>query len=101
LTKRQAAILGGMVGLLVSTSILFLLWYDVGGILAIGDNTDPIDLMYIVWPSASMLTVGWRTTPHGIITTLISVAINCGMYGILAILLGTGISKAHTLWKSN
>jgi hypothetical protein len=51
-----------MVGLLVSTSILFLLWYDVGGILAIGDNTDPIDLMYIVWPSASMLTVGWRTT---------------------------------------
>jgi hypothetical protein len=100
-TMRQAAILGGIVGLLVSTSVLILLWYGVSGILAIGNNTDPIDLMYIVWPSALMLTVGWRTTPHGITTTLFSAAINGGMYGILAILLRTGLTKAWTLWKSN
>ena len=100
MTIRQSAILGVIVGLLISTAILILMWYGVGGILAIGNNTDPIDLMYIVWPSALMLTVGWRTTPHGIITTLISVIINCCVYGILAILLRIGISKANTLWKS-
>ncbi len=97
MTIRQAAILGGIVGLLVSTSVLILMWYGVSGILAIGNNTDP---RYIVWPSWLLLTVGWRTTPHGIIMTLISVTINCGMYAILAVLLRTGISKANTLWKS-
>lgn len=98
MTTRQAAILGGIVGLLVSTSVLILLFYGVSGVLSIGNDTD---LRYIVWPSWVMLTVGWRTTLRGIITTLISVAINCGMYGILAILLRTGISKIGALWKSN
>ncbi len=93
----RVAVIGASIGLIVSLAVLTLLWFGVLGILTV----DGIDLMRIVWPSSVMLTVGWRTTPHGIFTTLISVAINCGIYGTLAILLRTGIAKAGILWKSS
>ena len=96
MTTRAAALLGTSIGLIISFAVLTLLWFGVLGILTING----IDLMYIVWPSSIMLTVGWRSTPHGITTTIISVAINCGLYGIVGILLRAAIAKM-VLWKSN
>jgi len=97
LTTRIAAVVGVSIGLIVSFALLTLLWFGVAGILTV----DGIDLMRIFWPSSVMLTVGWRTTPHGIFMTFSSIAINCGIYGILAILTRTGIAKMGALWNSD
>jgi hypothetical protein len=93
LTTRQIAIVGGTVGLLVSGAVLVLLWFGVAGILA----TVHTDLMYLLWPSSLMLTVTWDKTLFGITLTVISVALNILMYGVIAILLQTVIKSR---WKS-
>jgi hypothetical protein len=81
------------VGLFVSGAVLVLIWFGVAGALAIGHT----DLMYLLWPS-SMLTVTWDKSLIGITLTVISVALNILMYGVIAILLDKAFRPS--LWKS-
>ncbi|MGA8301604.1 MAG: hypothetical protein WB817_19130 [Terriglobales bacterium] len=67
-------------GFCIALAVLSLLWFGVAGILNVGR----IDLMYILWPSSLMLTVGWHTTTRGIATAIMSVAINCLLYMAVA-----------------
>lgn len=83
MTSRQILLTGVMVGLCVSAAVLALLWFGVSGILVVRGT----DLMYVFWPSSLMLTVGWRSTVPGIMTTVASVAINCLLYMTLAYVL--------------
>jgi hypothetical protein len=76
MTTRQVLIVGGIVGLIVSSAVLALLWFGVAGVLYLGDT----NLMYIFWPSSMMLLVGWRSTIHGMMITATSIAINCLLY---------------------
>jgi hypothetical protein len=94
LTTRQVAIVGGTVGLFVSGAVLVLIWFGVAGALAIGHT----DLMYLLWPSSLMLTVTWDKSLIGITLTVISVAVNIVMYGVIAILLDKAFRLS--LWKS-
>jgi len=71
---------GALIGFFISLAVLTLLWFGVAGVLHLGQT----DLMYIFWPSSLMLTVGWRSTPHGIAMTIASVAINCVLYMTVA-----------------
>jgi hypothetical protein len=82
-TARQVALSGGVVGLVISGAILTLLALGVSGVLIVNG----IDLMYLLWPSSRMLTVGWRTTPTGITITALSVIVNCLLYLGIAMLL--------------
>jgi hypothetical protein len=83
LTVRRTIYAGTGLGLFVAVVVLTLLWFGVAGVLMLGG----IDLMYVVWPSSLMLTVGWRTTVAGIMTTAASVALNCLMYIAVLLLL--------------
>jgi hypothetical protein len=76
MTTRQVLIVGGIVGLLVSSAVLALLWFGVAGVLVIGK----IDLMYVCWPSSVMLVTGWRSTIPGMMITASSVVINGLLY---------------------
>jgi hypothetical protein len=95
LTTRLAAIVGGTVGLFVSGAVLVLIWFGVAGALAIGHT----DLMCLLWPSSLMLTVTWDKSLIGITLTVISVALNILMYGVIAILLDKAFRLS--LWKSD
>ena len=77
---RQVLIVGGIVGLLVSSVVLALIWFGVGGVLNVGGT----DLMYVFWPSSVMLVVGWRSTIPGVMITVSSVVINCLLYMAVA-----------------
>jgi hypothetical protein len=76
MTTRQALIVGGIVGLLVSSVVLALLWFGVSGVLIVGKT----DLMYVFWPASVMLLVGWHSTIHGMMITALAIAINCLLY---------------------
>jgi len=76
MTTRQVLIVGGIVGLLVSSAVLALLWFGVAGVLVVGK----IDLMFVFWPSSVMLITGWRTTIPGVMITASCVVINCLLY---------------------
>ena len=80
MATRDVLIVGGIVGLLVSSAVLALMWFGVAGVLYVGRT----DLMRIFWPSSVMLTTGWRTTLHGIGVTAVSVALNCLLYMVVA-----------------
>ena len=85
--SRLVAGLGAAIGLLVSGSVLALMWFGVSGVLRTGNT----DLMYVFWPSSVALVVGWRTTPLGIAITIVSVVTNCLMYSGIALLLRQGV----------
>ena len=76
MTTGQVLIVGGIVGLLVSSAVLALLWSGVAGVLVVGKT----DLMYVFWPASVMLTVGWCRTIPGLMITGSAVAINCLLY---------------------
>jgi len=95
MSTRVAALLGASIGLIISLAVLTLLWFGVLGVLTING----IDLMYIAWRSSIMLTTGWRSSPYGVSTTIISVALNSGLYGITGIVLRAVIAKMVVLWK--
>jgi hypothetical protein len=80
MTTRQVLIAGGIVGLLVSSAVLTLIWFGVAGVLNVGRT----DLMYVLWPSSVMLVGGWRSTIPGVMITASSVVINCLLYMALA-----------------
>jgi hypothetical protein len=48
MTTRQVLIVGGIVGLLVSSGVLALIWFGVAGVLGVGKT----DLMHVFWPSS-------------------------------------------------
>ena len=80
MTTRVVLSVGAIVGLLVSSAVLALMWFGVSGVLYVGHT----DLMRIFWPSSVILTIGWRTTLHGIGMTAVSVALNCLLYMAVA-----------------
>jgi hypothetical protein len=80
MTTRQVLIVGGIVGLIMSSAVVALIWFGVAGVLNVGHT----DLMYVLWPSSVMLVVGWRSTIPGVVITAMSVAINCLLYMTLA-----------------
>ena len=80
---KQVALVGVVVGLIVSASVLALIWFGVAGVLRSGHT----DLMLLLWPSSVMLVTGWRTTVPGILITISSIAMNCVMYAGIAVLL--------------
>jgi hypothetical protein len=80
MTTRQVLIVGGIVGLLVSSAVLALIWFGVAGVLVVGK----IDLMYVFWPASVMLVVGWYRTIPGMMITASAVAINCLLYMAVA-----------------
>ena len=83
MTAKQAIFAGVLMGFLVSCIVLALLWSGVAGVLIV----NKVDLMYLLWPSSLMLLVGWNRTVLGITVTLMSIAINCLLYGGAAYLL--------------
>ena len=83
MTTRQALIVGDIVGLLVSSVVLALLWFGVAGVLIVGKT----DLMYVFWPASVMLVVGWHSTIHGMMITALAIAINCLLYMVIAYVL--------------
>lgn len=80
MNMRVVLILGAIVGVLVSSAVLVLMWFDVSGVLNVGRT----DLMYLFWPSSALLVGGWRTTIPGITITVSAVAINCLLYMAVA-----------------
>ena len=79
MTGRQAAILGGGMGLTVSAVILALMWWGVSGVLFVSN----IDLASVFWPSFFLLTTRWHSSVHGAVITLCAIAINCVIYALL------------------
>jgi hypothetical protein len=80
MTTRHVLIVGGIVGLLVSSAVLALLWFGVAGVLVMGNT----HFMYVFWPSSVMLVTDWRSTIPGMMITASSVVINCLLYMALA-----------------
>ena len=93
MTARQTASLGGAVGLIVSGTVLALLWFfGVWSILRIGNT----DLRVLIWPSSVMLTAGWCCTIPGVLITISSVVINCLLYILIALGLRACIRLTRT-----
>jgi len=69
--------------MMVSVAVLALMWFGVAGVLRVGNT----DLIYVFWPSSVMLVLGWRSTIPGVMITISSVAINCLVYMVVAVLL--------------
>ena len=63
-------------GLATSGAVLTLMWFGVSGVL----HLNSIDLRRLFWPSWVMLLTTWRSTPHGVMTTIFAVVINCLLY---------------------
>jgi hypothetical protein len=77
MSTKQTAIIAGIAALIVSGTVLTLLWrYGIWEIVLPGKA----DLRLILWPSSIMITVGWCSTAAGIMTTISSIAINCLLY---------------------
>jgi hypothetical protein len=93
MTVRQTAVVGGTVGLIVSETVLVLLWrFGVWRLMRVAST----DLRVVVWPSSVILTAGWSSTLPGIITTISSIAINCLLYAAVALLLRACVRMIST-----
>jgi hypothetical protein len=93
MTRKRVSVIGGLIGLFICCGVLALIEFGVAGVLVVRGT----DLMYFVWPSAWMLTVTWRSTLLGAMITVVSVALNCAVYALIALLLRACI---HTLRKA-
>jgi len=84
MTVGRTVMLGAIAALVVSGTVLGLLWrFGVWEYMLFGHT----DLRVIFWPSSVMLTVAWCTTARGILITVFSVAINCFLYVGVALML--------------
>jgi hypothetical protein len=84
MSTKQTAIIASAVALTVCGIVLGLLWrYGIWEIMVLGKT----DVRVILWPSSIMITLGWCSTPAGIMTTISSIAINCLLYVGIALLL--------------
>lgn len=95
MTGRQAAILGGAVGLTVSAVILALVWSGVSGVLFVGS----VDLASVFWPSFFLLTTGWHSSVPGAVIILCALAINCLIYALLALALWAAARNISARWS--
>ena len=95
MTGRQAAILGGAVGLTVSAVILAVVWWGVSGILFVGN----VDLASVFWPSFFLLTTNWHSSVPGVAITLFAIAINCLIYALLALALWAAVRSIFARWS--
>ena len=77
--KRQVAVMGGGVGLIVS-SVLMVLIYFVG---------ISAKVRIVLWPFSVMLTPGWFSTVPGLLITTAAIACNCVAYAVIALMLNT------------
>lgn len=87
MTTRRVVLIGAVLGFIVPVIALTFLRFGLPSDFMAGN----VNLTHVLWPSYGMLTVGWRSTVHGIVTTITAVAINCLIYGVIALLLRTGI----------
>jgi hypothetical protein len=84
MSTKQIAIIASTVAFTVCGTVLGLLWqYGIWEIMVLGKT----DVRVILWPSSIMITVGWCSTPAGIMTTISSIVINCLLYVGIAVLL--------------
>jgi hypothetical protein len=84
MSTKQTVTIASAVALIVCGTFLDLLWsYGIWEIMLFGKT----DVRVILWPSSSMITVGWRSNPAGITMTISSIAINCILYVAVALLL--------------
>lgn len=81
MTNRQAAFVGGLVGLVAATILLTLLYFY-------GVRTD---LRLILWPFSVMLTTGWYCTVRGLLITIAAIAYNCLAYMGVTLLLRASV----------
>jgi hypothetical protein len=87
MSTKQISVVAGVAALVVSGTVLGLLWrYGIWEIMLVGKT----DVRVILWPSSIMITVGWCSTAAGIMTTVSSIAINCLLYIGIALLLRRG-----------
>ena len=82
---KNSAIVGATIALMVSVSVLSLMWYGVSGVLRLRN----LDLTVVFWPSSLMLTTGWRSSFPGITITISSIAVNCLLYAGIAVAIDT------------
>jgi hypothetical protein len=84
MTVRRTVVVAATAALVVSGTVLGLLWrFGVWEYMLLGHT----DVRVIFWPSSVILTVGWGTTTRGILITLFSVFVNCVLYVGIALLL--------------
>jgi hypothetical protein len=77
---RTVLLIGMSIGLATSGAVLALMWFGVSGVLQVNS----VDLRSVFWPLWAMLLTSWRTTTHGVMTTIIAVVINCLLYMAIA-----------------
>ena len=77
---RTVLLISMSLGLATSGAVLALMWFGVSGVL----HLNSVDLRSVFWPSWAMLLTSWRTTPDGVMTTIIAVVINCLLYMAIA-----------------
>ena len=88
MTRKQVVLIACIAGLIMPGVVLTLYsLFGVWRIVAIGNT----DLTRISWPSSVMVTVTWRNSVAGIMTTAASIAFNCIFYVAVAVLLRAGI----------
>ena len=76
--SRSAVVATAVIAaLVVSGTVLALLYFGVAGVLNVGNG---VNLMRVLWPASCVLVLGWHTFPSGIAITIASVLLNCGMY---------------------
>ena len=84
MSTKQIAIIASAVAFTVCGTVLGLLWeYGIWEIMVLGKT----DVRVILWPSSIMISVGWYSTPAGIMMTISSIGINCILYVGIALLL--------------
>lgn len=77
MSRRAVVVTAAGIALVVSGTVLALLYAGVAGVLRLGNG---LDLRYVLWPASYMLVIGWHTTAVGVAITIASVTINCAMY---------------------
>ena len=87
MSVRQAVLTGGAVGLGVSATVLALFWrYGVWQIMF-----GKTDLRTLLWPSSVLMRLDWCCSVAGVLTTVLSVLINCLLYIAIALILRVAV----------
>ena len=82
MSARTVLLIGILMGLVTSVTILTLLWFGVAGVLH--PNATSPDWMFIFWPSSFMHVTTWRSTIPGVLITISAVVFNCLLYMVIA-----------------
>jgi hypothetical protein len=89
-TNKQAAWVGGILGLVAPLIVLTLfVLYGVWEVRLGNSN-----LTELLWPSSRLMIISWASSFKGITLKLVSVSLNCGLYIALALALRVGLVAA-------